>query len=471
MSLDIKNRPFRYDQVLGQAAIITVLKQFVASGRGFQQSYLFCGGRGQGKTTLGRILARALLCEHSVDGVPCDQCVSCLTMLKDGSSVDYTEVDAATNSGKADVDRIKADLQYSSFSGRQHIYLFDEAHQLSTDALDALLKPLEDNIPGSENKRLVCIFCTTEPEKMRATVLSRCAPAFVIETLPPEAIAQHLARICDEEHIAYELDALQLVAEITECHIRDALKAVEGVSMLGPVNKANVAVYLHLDLNTIYLDILGALGQDLPRVLDLTRQAMQRVSPSTCYERLADAAMASFRVFLGVKDTSYWPADRLQALSSLGPTLLGYVDRLSSRPGKPTGAMLLCDLALLHHGAGADRSTPVVFQVVAPPTVAYPAPRLTPENPPTPPTLAIPTPEVVKPSVPAVSGGRMENALTDDPGSALYVNPKARAAEAKPGGAAAPKKAHEFDLEPEVFCRLLSLSLAELRSQRLGQAR
>ena len=112
------------------------------------------------------------MCETPDNGNPCDECLSCKSLLESGSSADFIEVDAATNSGKADVQKIVDEIAYSTFSGKRRIYLFDESHQLSKDALDALLKPLEDCLPGSEDKRLTCIFCTTEPEKMRATVLS-----------------------------------------------------------------------------------------------------------------------------------------------------------------------------------------------------------------------------------------------------------------------------------------------------------
>ena len=174
MSLDTKYRPRTYEDVLGQKDTIKTLKGFISSEAGWRQSYLFAYPYGSGKTTLGRIMARALLCENPVNGEPCDQCNSCKAMLN-SSHDSFIEVDAATNSGKADVKKLLESLNYTSFSGSKKLYLFDEAHQLSKDALDALLKPMEENDKGSFDKRLVCIFATTEPEKMRQTVLSRCS--------------------------------------------------------------------------------------------------------------------------------------------------------------------------------------------------------------------------------------------------------------------------------------------------------
>jgi DNA polymerase III subunit gamma/tau len=366
MSLDIKYRPKTYDDVLGQEATITILRRIVAEGKGFQQSYLFCGAHGSGKTTLGRIMARALLCDSPVEGNPCDQCPSCRSLLDNGTSVDFIEVDAATNSGKADVAKIVEDIQYNSFTGKRRLYLFDEAHQLSRDALDALLKPLEDNIEGSDDKQLVCVFCTTEPEKMRATVLSRCAPAFVIRPQVPSVIGERLAYICEQEGIAADREMLDLIAEITECHIRDALKAVEGVSMLGDLNKENVTKYLHLDLNTAYIDLVDAIGSDLPKALAAADAIMQRASPQTCYEKLANICMLAFRSSLGEPIPAYWHKDRLKNVGAVkGALLLAYGARFANRPGRPTAAMLHLDIAHLHHTGGAVASPQVVLSVPA----------------------------------------------------------------------------------------------------------
>ena len=121
MSLDTKYRPMTYPEVIGQSANVEVLTNIVKKGAGFHQSYVFCGPHGTGKTTLGRILARALLCDDPVDGHPCDQCSSCKTILEYGSSECFVEVDAATNSGKSDIKEIVDQLEYSVLSGKKRI--------------------------------------------------------------------------------------------------------------------------------------------------------------------------------------------------------------------------------------------------------------------------------------------------------------------------------------------------------------
>lgn len=361
MSLDTKYRPTRYEHVLGQEGSVQILQGYIRSGAGFHQSYLFAGPFGSGKTTLGRILARALLCAKPVEGAPCDECVSCRSILEGGTSENFVEIDAATNSGKDSIRRIVEEISYSTFSGKQRIYLFDESHRLSADALDALLKPMEDCVPGSQDKSLICIFCTTEPERMRATILSRCAPAFVIRPVSPKVIATRLAEVCDLEKIEYETEALELIGELTECHIRDALKAIEGVSQVGKVNRENVAKVLRLDSHLVALEILGALATDLPTALGKTVKLLENTSPTTVYERLANTAMLTFQVGIGIASApSFWDLEKLREIGKKeGPRLLSYVDRFSSRPGYPSRAMVLCDVAQLHQEVNAP--PPVVY--------------------------------------------------------------------------------------------------------------
>lgn len=363
MGLDTLYRPTTFDDVLGQEGTIRILRQYVSSGAGFHQSYLFSGPFGSGKTTLGRILARALLCSNPVGGNPCDKCNSCKSILENGSSEDFFEIDAATNSGKDNVKRIVEETQYSTFSGKRRIRLFDECHRLSTDALDALLKPLEECVPGSQDKVLVCLFCTTEPEKMRATILSRCAPAFIIQPVPPSTIAERLLKICKSEGIPADLEALVLIAELTECHIRDALKAVEGVSMMGPVNVENVSKYLHLDRSRVVLEILSSIRTDSPKALKLAGDLLSTMSPLTIYEKLADMAMLAYRTSLGaVSPPAYLDSQLIKTVGTeVGGDLLTYVERFSSRPSRPTAAMVMCDLARLQHGPPVQNFSPPVI--------------------------------------------------------------------------------------------------------------
>jgi DNA polymerase III subunit gamma/tau len=350
VSLDTKYRPLRYSDVLGQEATIQVCKEYVRSGHGFRQSYVFAGGHGGGKTTMGHILARALLCSSPVEGEPCDQCSSCLAMLDDRSE-GFIEVDAATNSGKDHVRRITEEAQFGTYSGQRRIYLFDECHEMSRQAFDALLKPLEDNIRGTQDKQLVCIFCTTEVEKMRPAVLSRCAPVFRIRPNTPEQIASRLTYICQQEEIEYDAEVLPLIAEVVECHVRDAVKAIEGVSMLGPVNRNNVNLYLSLGANDCFLEVLENLGKDAGKALQAADQATQLAAPGVCYEKMADLCVLGYRLAYtkSVQVPSYWDRERLTQIGEQHKDfLIEFAQRFAARPGHPSASMFLCDVSALH---------------------------------------------------------------------------------------------------------------------------
>jgi len=484
MSFDTKYRPRSFDDVLGQGATTRILRSFIARGAGLRQSYLFAGPYGSGKTTLGRILVRSLLCESPTEqGDPCDQCHSCKTMLETGVTLDFVEVDAATNSGKAEIQKITDELQYSTISGKRRIYLFDEAHQLSREALDALLKPLEENVPGGGDKLLVCIFCTTEPEKMRETVLSRCAPPFIIQPVGPTKISERLAYVCEQESIEYEVESLKLIAEVTECHIRDCLKAVEGISMLGAVNHENVASFLHLDTHTAYLDILEGLGRDLPGTLEASKRAMEQGSPVTVYGKLAEVAMLAYQVHIGaMKTTSYWDFSRIKALGdSRQVALLGWVERFATRPARPTPAMLFCDLASLHHGGVV---MPVVQVPVAPigqhAPIGDTATERTPAGNST--TLgegseegegsepSSPVPPTSPSKLPPVAGtlSRVEVTAPKNLGSHILTDDRAVGMKVPVPESSGTSLAGPTDLDPGQFCHLLALHIRDLRG---GQER
>ncbi len=372
MALDTTYRPRKYGDVLGQDSSVRVLRQLLKEGKGYHQSYVFCGQHGSGKTTMGRILARALLCSAPVDGEPCDSCESCLAILQGKQHECFTELDAATKSTKEDMLKITEDIQYSSFSGKRRIYLFDESHRLSKSALDAVLKPMEDCIPGTQDKQLICIFCTTEPEKMQSTIFSRCAPAFVIKAVTPEGIADRLAWVCAQEGIAYEHDALVTIAEVTECHIRDALKTLEGVSVLGPVSRTNVTSYLGLGSNDLILDLLDSIGVDQASVVRAASALADSTSPTSAYERLAEASITAYRAHIGVgKIQAHWPQDRIKALAEKGAQLLALSSRFSAPPKRPTSHTLLLDSVALHNGVvhGVSSEAVIVSVAKATPTV------------------------------------------------------------------------------------------------------
>lgn len=345
MSFDLKYRPRTYDDVLGQETTIQILKQFIISGRARQQSYVFCGERGRGKTTLARIFARAILCDQPVDGNPCDKCPSCLDMLK-GSSDAFSEVDAATHSGKSDVQDIVNSTEYVTMSGKKRLFLLDESHQLSRQALDGLLKPLEDSEANSDDKKLVVIFATTEPQNMRDTILSRCAPAFLIRPVDAQMLVDRLVFICQKESLAYEEKALEIIVKASDLHIRDALKALEGVSMLGEINVKNTKSYLNIHSFTDLIDLLlASYESNIPEVSSILNRVLLKLSPLQCYEHLSTLCLAAYQHTLGIKNVSaMWDAADFEKLTPYKDRLLADLKKFSSAPRRATQSMLFADL-------------------------------------------------------------------------------------------------------------------------------
>lgn len=344
MGLDTKYRPQTYSDVIGQKGTISVLKEIVRTGKGYHQSYVFEGSFGSGKTTTARILARALLCQSPVGGEPCDECQSCKDVLA-GSSLDCVEFDAASNSGADAIRALVDEIQYTTFSGKRRIYIVDEAHRLSKTAIEQLLKPLEDTLPGSMDKRMVCLFCTTEPEALGSTIFSRCAPSFTIHTNTPDEIASRLADVCKAEGISYDLDTLRLIAENAECHVRDCFKALEAVASRG-AHKDIIVEYLKLGTYTDILNMLAAIPSDVSRAIEIATGLLKSVSPSSLYEKCLTCLMTAYKQHLGVsKPPLYLQGPSMDTLSQLGPTLMDISRTFSTRPNRPTESMFICDIA------------------------------------------------------------------------------------------------------------------------------
>jgi len=320
---------------------------------------------------------------------------------------------------------------YSSRGNQEHAILVHNCHELSKQAMDAMLKPLEDNIRGSEEKQLICIFCTTEPNKMRPAIMSRCAPAFKIRQNTPEEIAARLEFICESEGVEYDGAVLPLIAEVCECHVRDSIKAVEGVSMLGKVDRENVNRYLHMDANGLYLDLLENLGRDISKVLATIEKLNEQVSPATCYERMADVSMLAYRLsnLGGTTVPSYWDRDRLAAVGDLHKEfLVEFAQTFAARPAYASVSMFACDVAALHQQRAGIVVTATQTVEVQVPTMLSVAPVATPEPvlPPSPVPALTTEPEPQEPvQVPEPSPAPMETApVIEAPTPPIEPSPK-----------------------------------------------
>ncbi|MEO0580419.1 MAG: DNA polymerase III subunit gamma/tau, partial [Pseudomonadota bacterium] len=210
-----KWRPRTFADTVGQRHVRQALGNALDSGR-LHHAYLFSGTRGVGKTTLARIFAKALNCERGVGAEPCGVCSACLE-IDDGRFVDLIEVDAASRTRVDDTRELLDNVQYAPARGRFKVYLIDEVHMLSTHSFNALLKTLEE--PPEHVKFLLA---TTDPQKLPVTVLSRCLQ-FNLKRIDPDEIRDRMAAILDAEDIAYDDDALVLLADAAAGSLRDGL--------------------------------------------------------------------------------------------------------------------------------------------------------------------------------------------------------------------------------------------------------
>ena len=212
-------RPKTFSDMVGQEAIVRTLRNQVMSGR-VAHAYLFCGSRGTGKTSAAKILARAVNCLNPQNGDPCGQCESCKTIESD-ASFDVYEMDAASNSRVEEMRELLEKVDYPPQFGRYKVYIIDEVHMLSTSAFNALLKTLEE-----PPEYMVFILATTEPQKLPATILSRCQ-RFDFGRFSEEQIAGHLRRVAEASGVQAEDEALSLIARAAEGGMRDALSILD----------------------------------------------------------------------------------------------------------------------------------------------------------------------------------------------------------------------------------------------------
>lgn len=352
MGFDTKYRPTRFEDVVGQDSTINVLRRLLSRGEVFQRSYVFAGPSGTGKTTTARILARAMLCE-AVDpdtGEPCNECSSCREILDRGDSPAFKEMDAANHTGADNIRKIVESLDYYTLDGGDRkIYLIDECHRLSKQAMDALLKPMEDTVPGSRDKRLVCLFCTTEPQKLRGTIKGRCMVFGIKEPMRDEIVSR-LRFICDQEGVEFSDDALGMIFSYGKGHIRDMVNALERVSRVGPVTPDAVRQHLGLDVVSNHYEILLNLRDDPEKSMASLMEALTQTDPDSVYEGIADAAMSSYRLAKGITiGLSYVERDLAKEISDTyeDETLLTISHRILSANRRMDKNALVCELLML----------------------------------------------------------------------------------------------------------------------------
>lgn len=274
-------RPRTFNDVVGQEHITTTLKNQVLNNR-IAHAYLFCGTRGTGKTSTAKVFAKALNCLNLIDGEPCNQCEMC-RKINEGLAIDVTELDAASNNGVDKIRDIIDDVKYPPQEAKYKVYIMDEVHMLSTGAVNAFLKTLEE-----PPRNVIFILATTDPQKLPITILSRCQ-RFDFKRINNAEITARLRKIVNDQNVLADERSLNLIARVSDGAMRDSLSILDQAISMGNGN---------VDYNTV-VSMLGLVTNE--HLFNLTNAVIQR-SVEKSIEIIEDVIYSGKDIYLFIKD-------------------------------------------------------------------------------------------------------------------------------------------------------------------------
>ena len=341
-----KFRPINFSEIVGQEHITKTIKNQLISNR-VGHAYLFNGGRGTGKTTIAKILARAVNCLNLQDGEPCNECEICKGAI-DGSLTDIVEMDAASNNSVEDVREIREAVNFLPTKAKYRVYIIDEVHMLSTGAFNALLKTLEE--PPEHVK---FILATTEPQKIPATILSRCQ-RFDFKRISNEDIIKRLKIVCEGSNIEISPEALNLIAVLAEGGMRDALSILERCNQDGEDK---------IDENKIR-DLVGIpritfIKQIVESIIDSDVSSMLNVVQSVI-EDGKDLNNMLWEIMKYVKDILLYKATQKTELYNKEE--IEDIKKISEKISKEDLINLICDLSELENNMKLSTQKEIMFQ-------------------------------------------------------------------------------------------------------------
>lgn len=343
-------RPQDFDALVGQKAVKTTLKNALASGK-IAHAYLFSGPRGTGKTSMARILAKALNCEQGPTAEPCGQCSNCQRIVQ-GTSLDVIEIDAASNTSVDNIRDLREQVAFTPAESRYKVYIIDEVHMLSTGAFNALLKTLEE--PPAH---AVFILATTDPQKVPATIQSRCQ-RFEFRRVTVDEIAEHLAMVAAGSGIEADADALRLIAIQAEGGMRDALSLLDQCGVMAKrVTVATVREVLGIVGREALHELTEAIGRrQLPQALATLNLLLEQGKDVKQVLTELIEYLRALVLYLAVPDyEEIYLTDTKEALAELAPLfgrdrLLAAEERLHSAIQELRGSMrprITAELCLL----------------------------------------------------------------------------------------------------------------------------
>lgn len=332
-----KYRPQNFDDVVGQEHITETLKQEIASGR-VGHAYLFTGSRGTGKTTCSKIIAKAVNCPNQHDGNPCGVCDVCKG-IDDGSVLDVTEIDAASNNGVDNIRQLREEANFTPAVAKYRVYIIDETHMLSVGAFNALLKIMEE-----PPEHVIFILATTEVHKIPATILSRCQ-RFDFRRISPQVIAERVKYVCLQEQIEIDEDAAQLIARLAEGGMRDALSLLDvcrsnargGEDEPEHITLSHVRTSAGLAVSDSLFTIADAvLKQDIPAIL---KEIDAMYANSIDFEKMCVQLISHYRGLMMAK--------ALKSPADFVPGLAQDTEALTEQASRYSMAQILYSLTVL----------------------------------------------------------------------------------------------------------------------------
>ena len=412
-----KWRPQTFAEVVGQDPVTQTLRNSVASGR-IAHAYLLSGPRGTGKTSLGRLIAKAANCTAPAEGEPCNECDSCRAFLE-GRAIDFVEQDAASHNSVDDIRQLRENVALNPMAGGRKVYLLDEVHMLSRGAENALLKTLEEPPP-----HIIFVLATTEPHKVTATIISRCQ-RFDLRRIPTPAVVERLAFVCDKEGFSLDEASLQEVARSAGGSLRDAINSLEQiVTYYGPApspEQVREALGISVDARSVELarliltgDRSTGSGHALAAELKLVATVGDDGADMRQFTKeIIEYLRGLLLVKAGAGDTLDQPQETLAEMQSLAPEVeradtvraLKTLGRLDFRDDPQSSLPL--ELALVELVSEAERPT-------AAPPERSPAPT---ESGQPEPSIPVSSAEEVAATAAGASAGRPETEAAEETGA------------------------------------------------------